>query len=109
MASGRLVRLLVLLWLGWYLSGPICALVDFWDSPSEEMQDIAMQGGGALGLAAAAFGIGIALASKTRTLCKVVGRAARAIEAVLPDLQFPALAVSTTVPRGMSPPMPLRI
>ncbi len=29
-----------LLWLGWYLSGPLFETLDYWDAPQEEVRDI---------------------------------------------------------------------
>jgi hypothetical protein len=52
----RGLRLVILLWLGWYLSGPICETVDRWDGPRQEMNDIFFHaGGGVVVLAAAAL------------------------------------------------------
>jgi hypothetical protein len=65
----RAVRLLALLWLGWYLSGPLAATIDFWDSPQEEAKDIARDAGGTITLIAAAVSIAIALACKLRERC----------------------------------------
>ena len=107
MGRGRFVRLLILLWLAWYLPGPICEVVDFWDSPAEEMQDVAFHGGGALSLAAAAFGV--ALANKTRTLYRVLARAARVIEAARSGPALLICVIARTIPQGVSPPVPLRI
>ncbi len=84
-------------------------MVDFWDTPTEELQDVAFHGGGALSLAAAAFCVGVALASRTRTLSRVLARAARAGEAVLPGPTIPLGVVAKTIPQGVSPPIPLRI
>ncbi len=109
MAKGRLVRLLILLWLGWYLSGPICEVVDFWDTPTEEMQDVAFHGGGAVSLAAVAFCVGITLASKARTLGRVSARAARMSQVILTRSTLLTSAMATTIPQGVSPPLPLRI
>jgi hypothetical protein len=62
----QVIRILALLWLGWYFSGPLAAAFDFWDSPQEEMKDIARDAGGGVTLLAAAICIGIAQARKLR-------------------------------------------
>jgi hypothetical protein len=45
---------LIFLWLGWYLSGPIVETIDTWESPQNEMQDVIFNAGGALTLIALA-------------------------------------------------------
>ena len=52
--KGRGLRLIVLLWFGWYLSGPICETVDHWDGPRQEANDIFFHAGGGLVVLAAA-------------------------------------------------------
>jgi len=45
---------LIFLWLGSYLSGPIVEMIDTWESPQNEMQDVIFNAGGALTLIALA-------------------------------------------------------
>src|SRR5262245_331918 len=45
---------LIVLWLGWYLSGPIIETMDTWESPQNEMQDVFFNAGGVLTLLALA-------------------------------------------------------
>src|SRR5215475_8906880 len=45
---------LIFLWLGWYLSGPIVETIDTWESPQNEMQDVIFNAAGALTLIALA-------------------------------------------------------
>lgn len=105
----RTVRVLVLLWLGWYLSGPVCEMVDSWDTPPEEIQDIAFHSGGVLGLVAAAFSVGVALARKVRTLCRALARPARTPRVTVTELRLPVRITFMLSPQGISPPAPLRI
>lgn len=56
--KGRAVRLITLLWLGWYLSGPMCETVDRWDGPRQELGDVLFHAGGALVILAAATLVG---------------------------------------------------
>ncbi len=102
------MRLLVLLWLGWYLSGPLCQTVDFWDSPQEEMGDIARSAGGAVTLIAAAVCFGIVLVRKLRQRCTYLARTVRG--RILPLTLRPRLFLRVTLPApSHSPPVPLRI
>jgi hypothetical protein len=62
----KVLRLTVLAWLGWYLSGPVCATFDFWDPPRAEIHDIQCNAGGAAVLIAAIFCFAAALIRKLR-------------------------------------------
>ena len=48
------VKVLIFLWLGWYLSGPIVETIDTWESPQNEMQDVIFNAAGMLTLIALA-------------------------------------------------------
>jgi hypothetical protein len=52
------LRVLIVLWLGWYLSCPVAEVVDFWDTPPEEMRDIAHVAGGVVALLGAGLVFG---------------------------------------------------
>ena len=67
----RALRILILLWLGWYLSGPLCETIDFWDTPPEEMRDVMRSAGGAATLVAAIFCFGMLLFRKWRERCSL--------------------------------------
>ncbi len=60
------LSLVVLLWLGWYVSGPIAETCDFWDTPRQEFHDMTTNAGGGVALLAAVFGLGLAAARKWR-------------------------------------------
>jgi hypothetical protein len=60
----RALRILVLLWLGWYISGPVCEAIDSWDPPREEMHDVARSAGGVATLLASIFCLAILLFRK---------------------------------------------
>ena len=60
---GRLLRIVVLLWIGWYLSGPAAETFDYWDGPSQEVHDVMFNAGG--GVTVAAFALFLILRSKT--------------------------------------------
>jgi hypothetical protein len=65
----QVLRILFLLWLGWYLSGPLFEMVDRWDTPQEEMGDVLWSASGAVSLLAAGVCIGILVFQKFRELC----------------------------------------
>jgi hypothetical protein len=65
----QVVGFLFLLWLVWYLSGPLFETIDFWDTPQEEMGDIAWSASGALSLMAIGACAGICLFRRFRELC----------------------------------------
>jgi hypothetical protein len=104
----RVIRILILLWLGWYLSGPLAATIDFWDPPNEEMHDLLDNAGGLPILGVLAVCVGIALSQKLQHCVRHLARAIRCFfwstvfEQVL-DLACPPAAPAH------SPPIPLRI
>jgi hypothetical protein len=65
----RALRITVLLWLGWYLSGPVCETFDFWDPPRAEVHDIQGNAGGAAVIVAAIFCFALFLIRKLRERC----------------------------------------
>ena len=104
----RIMKLLVLLWLGWYLSGPLAQFVDSWDSPQEEMGDIARSAGGVVTLLGGVICFGIVLFRRWRERWLHLARAVRRLRLSVsfkPPI-FRPLAPSPTV---HSPPLPLRI
>jgi hypothetical protein len=104
----RAAKFFVLLWLGWYLSGPISETIDFWDTPKEEMRDVLRNAGGTVVLVAAAICIGIALLRKScerfRTLARVFSEFA-APAGLSEPVWHPLISSLPT----HSPPVPLRI
>ena len=105
----RALRILILLWLGWYTSGPLCETIDFWDTPQEEMRDVMCSAGGAATLVAGIFCLGILLFRKWRERYSF---STRIVRDSLPPLTFdlPILAVSSSPASSHSPPLsPLRI
>jgi hypothetical protein len=76
----KVLRILFLLWLGWYLSGPLFEMMDSWDTPQEEMIDIFWSAGGAVSLVAAGACIGILVFRKFRDLCCYLASSATSAE-----------------------------
>jgi hypothetical protein len=104
----RALRIIILLWLGWYLAGPLAEVVDRWDGPRAEVHDIQSNAGGRLTLLAAAFCFAIFWVKKLREYCRDLSRT---FCRQLPSLRFThLLALGTALPVDIhSPPFPLRI
>ncbi len=105
----RALRIAVLLWLGWYLTGPLCETFDYWDPPRAEVHDIQRNAGGAVTLVAAILGFAIILIRKWRQRCSF-------LPGVVCGLLLPLIfclldfAASATPASSHSPPLlPLRI
>ena len=104
----RALRILILLWLGWYLSGPVAEVVDFWDTPPEEMSDIARVAGGVVALVGAGLAITLAHIRKLGQRFRLASRLAlRYIVLSIESRLSPLAAVPWLPPH--SPPIALRI
>lgn len=105
----RALRIAVLLWLGWYLSGPVCETIDFWDPPRAEAHDIERNAGGAAALVAVIFCFAVFLIRQWRKRCCFLPGALRGF--FLPIIAFRrVLALPATIACSHSPPLsPLRI
>jgi hypothetical protein len=106
--KGRLIRILVLLWLGWYLSGPLAETVDFWDTPREEASDLIQSAGGLVALLGAAMVVGVAQCRKLRERLRMVSRQGVA-KGVCSNELMPDSTVSFLMVAAHSPPITLRI
>lgn len=100
----RALRIAVLLWLGWYLSGPVCETLDFWDPPRAEMRDVQRNASGFVTLVAAIFCVAIFLIRKWRERCSYLPGA---LERCLLALAFflPIFAVPAASASSHSPPL----
>ena len=105
----RAVRMLVLFWLAWYVSGPVCEWFDFWDPPRAEMHDVVFYAGGGITLVAAGFGLALALYRKLRqrSLCRRSNSQNPLPLVVKFSFAGPSIRFSLNV--NHSPPIPLRI
>ncbi len=102
------LNVLILLWMGWYLSGPAAATFDSWDTSREEMRDLVRNAGGLPILGVLALCVGITL---LRKLQKCLRDVANVISQFLhPGACEPLtfLACAPAAP-AHSPPTPLRI
>lgn len=104
----RALRIAILLWLGWYLWGPVDQVVDFWDTPRQQLCDMVRAAGGVVVL----MGAGVAVARmQTRKLHDRFRRAARTLRGVI-DRRPEATAVVLVPTRSHlahAPPISLRI
>jgi len=92
--SAHFFRIVFVIWLGWYLTGPLAETFDFWDTPQEEMGDLASSLDGALVWAAAAICLAILV---SRQFCKCCSYLAEAGLLDLLSLIFvPLTDLSTT-------------
>ena len=80
--------MLVLFWLVWYVTGPVCETFDYWDPPRQELHDVLFYGGGGITLVAVGFAISIALFHKLRERCACPPQAGRI--SVRPPATLPA-------------------
>jgi hypothetical protein len=104
----RALRIIILLWLGWYLAGPLAEVVDRWDGPRQEIHDIDFNLGGGATLVAAVFCFAVFWIRKLRERCTDL---ARTFCRQLPSLRLPqCLALGPALSLDIhSPPFPLRI
>jgi hypothetical protein len=104
----RALRILVLLWLGWYLTGPLAEMVDFWDTPPQEMHDIARGAGGMVALMGTALAIVLSQIRKLRERFRLPALPTRTLIALA--IERPLAAVTPGIfLSSHSPPIPLRI
>jgi hypothetical protein len=101
MTKRHALRIAVLIWLGWYLSGPVCETFDFWDPPRAEVHDIQRNAGGAAVLVAAIFCFAVAL---IRRLREGFQRQARIGASLLSLISFLSPFVPTEPALSHSPP-----
>jgi len=104
----QLLAVAVLLWLGWYLSGPLCETFDFGDPPRVEVHDIERNAGGVPVLIAAIFSFAIFVIRRLRERCLFLAQVLRG-QSLLLVFCLPLFSVATCA-SSHSPPLPaLRI
>src|SRR5207248_3121202 len=106
--SAPFVRIVFVIWLGWYLTGPLAETFDFWDTPQEEIADLASPVDGALVWAAAAICLAILV---SRQFCKCCSDLAEAGLLDLLSLIFVPIVDLSATERGplLTASLPLRI
>ena len=109
--KGRILRIFVLLWLGWYIWGPLDPVVDYWDSPRQTMSDMERTANGTVVLIAAAFAFVPPHIRKLRERFRRSLRAGRTVAAAPAGPLEPVIAALAPilVQPIHAPPVPLRI
>lgn len=105
----RLLKFAILLWLGWYLWGPVDPVVDFWDTPRQQMSDMVRAAGGTVVLTAAAFALAQLQFRNLRDRLRLAASAPVGIMTGHPPTTIPVAPVSALLLRSHAPPIPLRI
>lgn len=103
-----LIKIVFLLWLGCYLSGPLAETFDSWDSPREELHDVQRNAGGTVTLVLAVFCLAALLFRRWQERVFFAsgtpnGQAASCSYAAW----MPSLSIAPA--SSHSPPLPLRI
>ena len=107
--KGQILRIFVLLWLAWYIWGPLYPVLDFWDSPRQTMSDMERSANGTVVLIAGVFVFASRQARKLRERFHRSLREVRTAVAVqLEPVCAVALALNPVQPIH-APPAPLRI
>jgi hypothetical protein len=104
----RALRIVILLWMGWYLTGPLAETVDRWDGPRQEIHDILFNAGGGVTLVACAFSLAVLQARKLRERCSQPLGTNRLQPFIVALLLPSCLPFAVDVATRSSPP-PLRI
>lgn len=104
----RWLNCLFLFWIGWYISGPTAETFDFWDTPRQEMHDIARSGSGIVLLVGTALAVAL---DQIRRLRKRLWLNLRPLFGlILVRIELPAtMAVLAILVPSHSPPIQLRI
>ena len=106
--KGRFVRILVLLWLGWYVSGPLAETVDFWDTPGDEAADVLRSAGGLVAMLGAAIVVAVAQSRKLGERLRRIKRQGLS-QVVFSKELGPDSPSSFSISAVHSPPLTLRI
>lgn len=103
----RLLRIAILLWIGWYVSGPVAETFDYWDTPHQEVHDIMFNAGGGVTVGACAFFL-IFWVRNRRKPCATPQRSvcARVVDSIFQPVVFEPRHLLAS---NHSPPIPLRI
>lgn len=104
----RWINLVVLLWLGWYISGPTAETFDFWDTPRQEMHDVARSGGGIVLLVGTAIAVALDQIRRLRKRLRLNLRPLLGL--ILVRIELPAtMVVPAILMPSHSPPIQLRV
>ena len=104
----RVVRVFVVLWLGWYLWGPVDPAVDWWDSPRQTMADMVRAAGGTAALMGAGVAMALLQSRKLRDGFRLCSHAMLSL--VVRSVQRVTVAFLSIPEQPIhAPPVPLRI
>ena len=103
-----MLRILVLLWLAWYVWGPIDPAVDWWDTPRQTMADMVRAAGGVVVLMGSGFAIALLQSRKLRDRFRLYAHARLSLAVCSVQLVTVALLSIPAQPIH-APPIPLRI
>ena len=106
--NGRLLRIFVLLWLAWYVWGPLDPVVDYWDSPLQTMFDMERTANGSVLLIAGVFAFAPLQVRKLRDRFLRSLKVVQDAVAARPQPVFATLAAIPIQPIH-APPLLLRI
>ena len=106
--KGRILRVFVLLWLAWYIWGPVDPIVDWWDTPRQTMADMVRAAGGMVVLMGAGFATARLQGRRLRDAFRLHSHTM--LSFVVRSVQRLTVALlSIPVQPAHAPPAPLRI
>ena len=112
--SSNWLKLALVVFLGWTISGPFFMTVDCWDNAHEETQDIARSTGGVVTLLGAAFLAGMVALRKLQERLSSSSRHQTVLKNLFPQSSFTSsfflpVVLQLSMSMDSSPPSPLRI
>lgn len=107
--KGQILRIFVLLWLAWYVWGPLDPVFDYWDTPRQTMSDMERSANGTVVLIAGVFVFASLQARKLRERFHRSLRVVRTAVAVPLDPVYGVALALIPVQPIHSPPVSLRI
>lgn len=103
-----LLKIVILLWMGWYVWGPVDPVVDFWDTPRQEMSDMVRAAGGTVVLIAAGFALALLQFRNLGDRLRLVAHSPAGVIGHPSETVFIGPAEVPSL-RSHGPPIPLRI
>jgi hypothetical protein len=108
--KARVIRIFVLLWLSWYIWGPVDPMVDFWDTPRQTMSDMERAASGIVVLMAAGFAVALLQRRNLRDRFRFYSHITLGLVASASDpITLLCLSISFSLQPIHSPPVLLRI
>ncbi|HET7213458.1 MAG TPA: hypothetical protein VFL79_07720 [Terriglobia bacterium] len=107
--KGQILRIFVLLWLAWYVWGPLDPVFDYWDTPRQTMSDMERSANGTVVLIAGVF---VFASLQVRKLRERFHRSLLVVQTAVASPPRPTCAAALAlVPIQLihAPPAPLRI